>query len=75
MEQLEVQEEAFAETLGERVIRLGRERTEVKARMRALSAELAEAVRQGINEGKYNESSAARAAGVDRMTVRSWIGK
>lgn len=63
------------ETLGERVIRLGRLRADARERAQALSNELGETIRQAINAKVLNESTAARAAGVDRMTVRAWIGK
>jgi hypothetical protein len=53
---------------------LARARAEAAAVLAERTAALRDAVLQALASGE-SEASAARRAGVDRMTVRKWAGK
>jgi hypothetical protein len=56
------------------VRKLGRERTEARRRAGEATMQLRAAVLAAL-AGGHTETEVAAAAGVDRMTVRSWAGK
>lgn len=53
----------------------GKQRSDARAATSAATAGLQQAAQVLIQDGKLSESGFARAAGVDRMTVRNWLGK
>jgi len=46
-----------------------------KDRLAEARDELRRHVREVVGTGAMSEAEAARVAGVDRMTVRAWLGK
>lgn len=59
----------------EKVIELGVERNRLRRRLEELNVQLAEAIREATANQEDSEANIAKAAGVDRMTVRKWTGK
>jgi hypothetical protein len=53
----------------------GTQRSDARAAESAASAGLQQAARTLVPGGKLSEAGFARAAKVDRMTVRKWLGK
>jgi transposase len=55
--------------------RAGTKHKRAKLAERAAAMLLREAVIKAVTEDGATEADAARRAGVDRMTVRKWLGK
>lgn len=53
---------------------LGRDRSDAVQRLSEATEILKAAVHRAVEEGRA-EAEIARTAGIDRMTVRSWLGK
>ena len=53
----------------------GKQRSDARAAVSAASAALQQAARTTVTDGKLSEAGFARVAQVDRMSVRSWVGK
>lgn len=66
--------ETMAQTARERLELAGQEHQKARDELARARDELRQAVLASLDEG-MGESMAARLAGVDRMTVRSWAGK
>lgn len=60
--------------MADTITTLGKRRTKQREAVAATTEKLAAAVRDAVAAG-MTEVDAARAAGVDRMTVRRWLGK
>lgn len=54
---------------------LQRERENAKAALDDATSKLRAAIVRLVQQGALSESEAARRAGVDRMTIRNWLGK
>lgn len=65
----------MADDVGKLVARLGARHRARQNAADAVRAELRDAVIKAVGSGALNESQVTRAAGVDRMTVRRWLGK
>ncbi len=53
----------------------GKQRSDARAAASAASAALQQAARTTVVNGKLSEAGFSRVAGVDRMSVRKWLGK
>lgn len=62
------------ETMQKRLTRLGEKALKARESKNEAFAALADAVREACASG-MNQSEVARYTGVDRQTVRAWIGK
>ena len=58
-----------------RITKLGAARTRGLDKANTATEALYDAIREAVNAGHITESAAARAAGIDRMTVRKILGK
>lgn len=54
---------------------LGRRYARAKGQVDQLKVTMREATREAVTVHGVEEAAAARLLGVDRMTIRSWLGK
>jgi DNA invertase Pin-like site-specific DNA recombinase len=55
--------------------KLGSARTTKRAAAERATEEVRQAVLAALRDGSVSEHEAARVTGVDRMTIRAWLGK